>query len=86
MPGRSYAKIVADAGYESEEHYAYLEKHRQEAYIKPANYERMKTGKFRKDISKRENMGYDETRDEYTGANNKKLRAVRTETRVSKTI
>jgi hypothetical protein len=32
--GRSYAKIVADAGYESEENYAYLEEHQQEAYIK----------------------------------------------------
>jgi hypothetical protein len=41
MPGRSYAKIVADAGYESEENYAYLEENKQEAYIKPANYERM---------------------------------------------
>jgi hypothetical protein len=35
MLGRSYKKIVADAGYESEEHYAYLEEHQQEAYIKP---------------------------------------------------
>jgi hypothetical protein len=32
MPGRSYAKIVADAGYESEENYAYLEENKQEAY------------------------------------------------------
>jgi hypothetical protein len=84
MPGRSYRKIVADAGYESGEHYAYLEEHQREAYIKPANYERMKGGKFKKDISKRENMGYDETRDEYTCTNGKKLRAVRTETRVGK--
>jgi hypothetical protein len=46
MLGRSYAKIVADAGYESEENYAYLEENGQEAYIKPANYERMKRGKL----------------------------------------
>jgi hypothetical protein len=84
MPGRTYKKIAADAGYESEKHYAYLEENGQEAYSKPANYERMKTGKFKKDISKRENMAYDETRDEYTGGNGKTLRAVRGETRVSK--
>jgi hypothetical protein len=84
MLGRSSAKIVADAGYESEENYAYLEEHQQEAHIKPTNYERMKTGKFKKDISKRENMAYDRIRDEYTCANNKKLRAARTETRVGK--
>jgi hypothetical protein len=45
---------------------------------------RRKTKKFREDISKRENMGYDGVRDEYTCANNKKLRAAGTERRVSK--
>jgi transposase len=84
MLGRSWGKIVADAGYESEENYAYLEENKQEAYIKPANYDRMKRGKFKKDISRRENMGYDGIRDEYTCANNKKPRAVGSETRVSK--
>jgi transposase len=84
MLGTTYGKITADAGYESEENYAYLEKKRQKAYIKPANYERRKTKKFREDISKRENMAYDRIRDEYTCGNGKKLRAARTERRVSK--
>jgi transposase len=84
MPGTAYKKIVADAGYESEENYAYLAENGQQAYIKPTTYERMKTKKFREDISKRENMKYDETRDEYTCAHGKKLRAVRIETRVSR--
>jgi hypothetical protein len=53
-------------------------------YIKPTNYERLKTQKFREDISKRENMSYDVMRDEYICANNKKLRVIETETRVSK--
>ncbi|MDR0670551.1 MAG: hypothetical protein LBF95_10765 [Treponema sp.] len=44
----------------------------------------MKTGKFKNDISKRENMEYDGIRDEYTCANHKKLRAAGTEKRVSK--
>jgi transposase len=84
MLGRTYQKIITDAGYESEENYAYLADNKQQAYIKPANYERRKKGKFKKDISKRENMSYDRVRDEYTCANSKKLREVRSETRVSK--
>jgi hypothetical protein len=67
MLGRACRKIVADAGYESEEHYAYLKENKQQAYIKPANHERMKTGKFKKDIGKRENMAYDEIREECCG-------------------
>jgi transposase len=82
--GKAVPKITADAGYESEENYAYLEEHQQEAYIKPKNYERMKTGAFRKDISKRENMAYDALLDEYTCANNRKLRVAGTETQTSK--
>lgn len=34
-----YEKIVADAGYESEENYVYLEGNGQLAFIKPSNYE-----------------------------------------------
>jgi transposase len=84
MLGHRYKSITADAGYESEENYAYLEKNHQKAYIKPVNYERRKTKHFREDISKRENMGYDVIRDEYTCGNGKKLRVVGTESRVSK--
>ena len=38
----NYQKIVADAGYESEENYVYLSKHNQTSYIKPQNYEQLK--------------------------------------------
>lgn len=34
-----YKEIVADAGYESEENYVYLNQHQQDSYIKPSNYE-----------------------------------------------
>jgi transposase len=84
MRGTTYRKVVADAGYDREENYAYLAENKQQTYSKPATYERMKTGKFKNDISKRENMEYDGIREEYTCANNKKLRAVGTEKRVSK--
>ena len=37
-----YKEIVADAGYESEENYVYLNKQQQDSYIKPSNYEASK--------------------------------------------
>ena len=38
-----YLKIIADAGYESEENYSFIEENKQIAFIKPANYEISKT-------------------------------------------
>jgi len=38
-----YPNIVADAGFESEENYTYLENNEQLAFIKPSNYEQAKT-------------------------------------------
>lgn len=60
-----YREIVADAGYESEESYLFIEKNGQTAYIKPQNYEISKTRKYRQDISRRENMQYDAENDQY---------------------
>lgn len=75
--GESYPKkfqnVVADAGYESEENYAYLESKGQTAYIKPQNYEKSKERKYSKDISRWENMKYDPVRDIYTCANGKAM-------------
>ncbi|SHH85995.1 Transposase [Butyrivibrio fibrisolvens DSM 3071] len=71
-----YKNIVADAGYESEENYVFIENNDQTGYIKPQNYELSKTRKFKKDISKRENMDYDSETDSYTCKNGKKLLAV----------
>ena len=39
----------------------------------PSNYEQKKKRKYRKDISRRENMPYDAERDVYTCANGKEL-------------
>ena len=50
--GFKYSEIVADAGYESEENYFFIEGNGQTAYIKPQNYEISKTRKYKKDISK----------------------------------
>ena len=79
-----YKNIVADAGYESEENYVYLEENEQVAYIKPQNYETMKTNKFKNNIGKRENMTYDEENDIYLCHNNKKLKFIGTAIRKSK--
>ena len=43
-----------------------FDKELQKPYIKPKTYEKWKKRSFKKDISKRENMGYDEKADTYT--------------------
>lgn len=72
-----YREVVADAGYESEESYVFMENNGQEAYIKPLNYEISKTRKYRKDIGRRENMTYDEQEDCYICYDNRKLVVVK---------
>ncbi|MTM41488.1 transposase, partial [Turicibacter sanguinis] len=71
--GRRYPRIIADAGYESEENYTYLKSHHQISYIKPVNYEQIKKKSYQKAIGKRENMDYNEAEDYYTCANDQKL-------------
>lgn len=68
-----YQEIVADAGYESEENYLFLEENGQLSYIKPQNYEISKTRKYRMDIGRMENMEYDEKADCYYCKNGQAL-------------
>ena len=82
--GAKYKGVTLDAGYESEENYTYFERKEQTCYIKPQNYERSKTRKFKNDMNLRENMPYDAEKDEYTCQSGKKLRAVYTGKRKSK--
>jgi hypothetical protein len=82
--GTSYEDVTCDAGYESEENYTYFESKEQTCYIKPQNYERSKKRKFKSNMNLRENMPYNAEKDEYTCQNGKKLRAVYTGKRVSK--
>ena len=70
-----YKNITADARYESEENYVFLEANGQHSYIKPANYEISKTRKYRNDIGKIENMEYDAESDLYICRNAKRLAA-----------
>ena len=71
--GHKIENIIADAGYASEENYTYLETNKQNAYIKPADYEVKKTRKFRNDIYRVENMPYDPESDSFTCPNGRKL-------------
>ena len=71
-----YKEIVADAGYESEEAYVFMERNGQESYLKPQDYEISKTRKYRQDIGRRENMSYDSETDEYTCLEGRKLKAL----------
>lgn len=70
-----YKEIVADAGYESEENYLFIEENEQLAFIKPQNYEISKTRKYKQDISRMENMDYDAGIDSYYCKNGQILTA-----------
>lgn len=72
-------KIVADAGYESVENYAYLKEKGLSSYIKPSNYESAK--KKKKDIGRKENMQYLAQDDVYICKNGKKLIRYKDKTR-----
>lgn len=60
-----FEKLVADAGYESEENLKYLEEKKMGAFIKPSNYEQRGTKKLAAQIGKKENMQYDPEEDCY---------------------
>ncbi len=71
--GRWMDKIVADAGYESEENYAFLEEKGLRSFIKPSNYEQSKTRKYKKQMEERASLIYDEAGDYYTHPNGKRF-------------
>ena len=75
-------RIVADAGYESEENYVFLNENNLSSYIKPSNYEKSKSRKYKKDMAFRESLKYDEIEDKYTSKDGKEF--VRCKDRKSK--
>jgi len=82
--GESYVDVTADAGYESEENYTYFEKSNTECYIKPQNYEKSKTKKYKSNMALRENMVYNEEKDEYICQAKRRITPRYTGTRKSK--
>lgn len=81
---QKFQNIVADAGYESEENYQYLHEQGYETYIKPQNYESMKSKRNKGIIGRRGNMAYDHEQDMYTCKNGKALLPVGAKVRKSK--
>ena len=69
-----FERLVADAGYESEENLKYLEEKGIRAFIKPGDYEQRGTKKFAARIGQKENMIYDPDEDCYLCRNGKKVR------------
>jgi len=84
MGGKRHTNIVADAGYESEENYKALVAREQVAYIKPQNYEKSKTRKYKTNTFLRENMPYNPESDTYTCPNGSLFVPIYTTTRKSK--
>ena len=85
MDDFKYQRVTADAGYESEENYAYLEKEKKEAFIKPTNYEIGKKRSYQNDIGRVENMKYDPQSDTYTCHNGKRLKVSKIKKEKTKT-
>ena len=75
-----FERLVADAGYESEENLKDTERRKIAAYMKPANYEQLGTKKFAAQIGKKENMTYDAEEDCYICHNGKKIKKTKVRT------
>jgi len=82
--GKTFENLIADAGYESEENYQYLETKKITSYIKPSNYEYSKTKQFQRAMEFRLSMMYQDEDDSYICKNGRKLKLRNTKTRTSK--
>jgi transposase len=71
--GRLPHNIVADAGYGSEENYAYLKQAGVEGYVKYKFFDKQQKRSWRKQRFRAENWDYDPVRDEYICPNQKRL-------------
>ena len=80
----SLERIVADAGYESEENYVYLKEKKLISYIKPANYEKSKTRKYKKEIEFKNSLKYDKEEDKYVSEDGKEFIRCNDQKRIKK--
>jgi hypothetical protein len=76
--GQLPKNIVADAGYGSEENYEYLKNHSLNNYVKYNMFHKEETKKFKEDITKVENLSYDEKHDEFICSAGKRLKYLST--------
>ena len=68
-PDRIPKRLIADAGYGSEENYEYLDSLGIEHYVKYNTYDKEKTAKWRKDILRPQNWLYLPECDQYLYGN-----------------
>jgi len=71
--GRLPRTVIADAGYGSEENYAYLEQMGVEGYVKYPLFSKQQKRSWRKQRFRAENWEYDSERDEYICPNQQRL-------------
>jgi len=71
--GKLPANIDSDAGYGSEENYAYLEREKVGNFLKYPGFDREQKKRYKPDPFKAENMPYDPEQDEFTCPNQKRL-------------
>ena len=77
--GRLPARLIADAGYGSEENYAYLEENGVDALVKDGTFHRAGKRSWRKDPFNTDNWPYDPASDSYTCPGEKRLAFFREE-------
>ena len=80
LHGKKIEHVVADAGYDSEENLAWLDRNGYLSVIKPKTYEVNKKRSYAEQIGRAENMEYDEAKNEYICAKGRRLRYVGTTT------
>jgi hypothetical protein len=85
FPEYSIQRLVADAGYESEEGYHYLDTHGIQAFIKPSNHEYSKTRQYQREMEFRLAMRYDEEKDCYICKGGRELKHTEDKSIESKT-
>ncbi len=74
--GKLPARLIADAGYESEENYTWLEDHQITSCIKPSNHEKSRQRKYRNNAYLAANMPYDPITNTYKCPGGKKIQAI----------
>ena len=65
LGGKLPGNVVADAGYGSEENYEYLQKAELGNYVKYNTFHKEASRKWKSDLTRVQNWGYDEEKDEY---------------------
>lgn len=66
--------VIGDSAYGSEENYSYCEENNIDAYLKYNTFHKEKESKYKNDISKKENMVYHASVDEYECAGGRRLK------------